>query len=90
MFKLKNFVLFLALSLLAGCSHFSQGNRVSAPSYDNKNISPARAPDGMAISFNTLYPIPPRSYPQNPRPVDITPPSLDVSPNAGSGWFSWY
>lgn len=90
MSRSKILVSFMALSLLAGCSHFSQGNRIAAPSYDNKNGSPVKVPPGMAISFNTLYPIPARTYPSNPRPVDITPPSLDVSPNAGSGWFSWY
>lgn len=88
--NLKFLVLSTFIFLLAGCSNLSQGNRVSAPSYDNKNLPPLRVPAGMDISFNTLYPIPQRNYPGNPRPVDITPPSLDVSKNAGTGWFSWY
>jgi len=88
--KLNCLVLAAVLLFLTGCSVLPQGNRISAPTYDNKNIAPLKVPPGMDISFNTLYPIPHKSYPQNPRPVDITPPSLDVSKNAATGWFSWY
>jgi uncharacterized lipoprotein len=87
--KLKLMILSALILFVAGCSYLPQGNRASSPSYDNKTIPRLRVPSGMDISMNTLYPIPQRNYPSNPRPVDITPPSLDVSPNAGSGWFSW-
>jgi|GEM_PF-4355103 len=76
--------------LLAGCSHLSDGNRISTPSRDKRNIATLRVPPNLSISYDTLYPIPPRNYAKVSQ-VDITPPTLN--PNAadvGSGWFSWY
>jgi uncharacterized lipoprotein len=90
MCKVKPLFLSLFLLLLAGCTHFADGNRVSAPTSDNKSIPPLQVPPGLSMSFDTLYPIPQRNYPKNVKQVDISPPSLYTSKNAGSGWFSWY
>jgi len=88
MSKVKLFFLSVFILLLTACSHFTDSNRISPPP-DNKNIPPLKVPSDMDISFDTLYPIPQRNYPSEVKPVDISPPTLYASRDAGRGWFSW-
>lgn len=89
MYKAKLVFLPLVIVFLCSCSQFADGNRISAPSYDNKSIPPMRTPPGKVISFEALYPIPQRNYPSPVKPVDISPPSTYANKDIGRGWFSW-
>ncbi len=88
MSKVKLFFILLVLLFLSACSHFADSNRISPPA-DTKSIASLKTPPGMALSFDTLYPIPQSSYSSKITQVDITPPSLDINKAAGRGWFSW-
>ncbi len=89
MHKMKQLVFMLFILILSGCSNFADGNRVSAPSSENKTVPPMKTPPGMSIGYDTLYPIPQRNYPSKPKAVDISPPSTFANKDIGHGWFSW-
>ena len=84
MYKIKFLLLSFLVLFLTGCSYLGDNNKVSVPRTQGKNNPPIKTPPGMDVSFNTLYPIPHKAYPQDVKQVNISPPGLYANKNPGN------